>query len=216
MDSYIKFFQNFGIDINSAFSWGIENTIFPSMDIVEKAWRELLAKITNNQPVYIRGYGRDAHATHLYFDFYKYLFNNECVKKDPTNNAIPQRNIEKFTALKRNRDIFNYQVSHIFGRTKNIFLFEAPWNIAYVPKIMDPFTGHEAKGDLPLKYQAMFLNQAVERYEKYIKEYNLLIQDLNIRNKLSLFYELKRDSINLKLLDQFVTDCSKEFEPILL
>ena len=53
MDSYIKFFQNFGIDINSAFSWGIENTIFPSMDIVEKAWRELLAKITNNQPVYI-------------------------------------------------------------------------------------------------------------------------------------------------------------------
>lgn len=216
MDSYIKFFQNFGIDINSAFSWGIENTIFPSMDIVEKAWRELLAKITNNQPVYIRGYGRDAHATHLYFDFYKYLFNNECVKKDPTNNAIPQRNIEKFTGLKRNRDIFNYQVSHIFGRTKNIFLFEAPWNIAYVPKIMDPFTGHEAKGDLPLKYQAMFLNQAVERYEKYIKEYNLLIQDLNIRNKLSLFYELKRDSINLKLLDQFVTDCSKEFEPILL
>lgn len=158
MDSYIKFFQNFGIDINSAFSWGIENTIFPSMDIVEKAWRELLAKITNNQTVYIRGYGRDAHATHLYFDFYKYLFNNECVKKDPTNNAIPQRNIEKFTGLKRNRDIFNYQVSHIFGRTKNIFLFEAPWNIAYVPKIMDPFTGHEAKGDLPLKYQAMFLN----------------------------------------------------------
>ena len=71
MDSYIKFFQNFGIDINSAFSWGIENTIFPSMDIVEKAWRELLAKITNNQTVYIRGYGRDAHATHLYFDFYK-------------------------------------------------------------------------------------------------------------------------------------------------
>ena len=212
MDSYIKFFQNFGIDINSAFSWGIENTIFPSMDIVEKAWRELLAKITNNKPVYIRGYGRDAHATHLYFDFYKYLFNNECVKKDPTNNAIPQRNIEKFTGLKRNRDVFNYQVSHIFGRTKNIFLFEAPWNIAYVPKIMDPFTGHEAKGDLPLKYQAMFLTQA----EKYIKEYNLLIQDLNIRNKLSLFYELKRDSINLKLLDQFVTDCSKEFEPILL
>lgn len=216
MDSYIKFFQNFGIDINIAFSWGIENTIFPSMDIVEKAWRELLAKITNNQPVYIRGYGRDAHATHLYFDFYKYLFNNECVKKDPTNNAIPQRNIEKFTGLKRNRDIFNYQVSHIFGRTKNIFLFEAPWNIAYVPKIMDPFTGHEAKGDLPLKYQTLFLQKAIERYEKYIKEYNSLIQGLNISDKISQFYNIKKETVDTKLLDQFVIDCAKEFEFICL
>lgn len=81
MDSYIEFFDNFEIDINDAFSWGIENTIFPNMEIVEKAWIELRAKITNNQPVYICGYGRDAHATHLYFDFYKYLFNNECVKR---------------------------------------------------------------------------------------------------------------------------------------
>ena len=216
MDSYIEFLKNFEIDINDAFSWGIENTIFPNMEIVEKAWIELRAKITNNQPVYIRGYGRDAHATHLYFDFYKYLFNNECVKKDPTNNAIPQRNIEKLTGLKRNRDIFNYQVSHIFGRTKNIFLFEAPWNIAYVPKIMDPFTGHEAKGDLPIKYQALFLQKAVERYEKYVKEYNSLIQGLNISDKISQFYNIKKETVNTKLLDQFVIDCAKEFEFICL
>lgn len=216
MDSYIKFFQNFGIDVNNAFSWGIENTIFPSMDIVEKAWRDLLAKITNNQPVYIRGYGRDAHATYLYFEFYKFLLNNDCVKKDPTNNSIPQKNIEKLTGLKRNRDIFNYQVSHIFGRTKNIFLFEAPWNISYVPKIMDPFTGHEAKGELPEKYRALFLQKAVERYEKYIKEYNTCIQNLNIKDKIAMFYNTQKESVDIKLLDQFVYDCSKEFEPISL
>jgi hypothetical protein len=28
------------------------------------------------------------------------------------------------------RKIQNYQVTHIFGRTKNPFLFSAPWSIA--------------------------------------------------------------------------------------
>ena len=215
MDSYIKFFQNFGIDVNNAFSWGIENTIFPSMDIVEKAWRDLLAKITNNQPVYIRGYGRDAHATYLYFEFYKFLLNNDCVKKDPTNNSIPQKNIEKLTGLKRNRDIFNYQVSHIFGRTKNIFLFEAPWNISYVPKIMDPFTGHEAKGELPEKYQSIFLHSAFKRYEKYITEYNEIIQKLDVQNKITEYAYIQRNTTDNKVLEQFVVDCSKEFDLII-
>lgn len=216
MDSYIEFFRNFEIDIDDAFSWGIKNTIFPEITVVENAWKELLDKILNNQQVYIRGYGRDAHATHLYFDFYKFVFNNCNVKKDPTNNSVPQKNIEKLTGLKRNRDIFNYQVSHIFGRTKNIFLFESPWNIAYVPKIMDPFTGHEAKGELPSKYQTLFLQKAVERYEKHIKEYNDFIQKLHIQDKIAMFYNMQKEAVDIKLLDQFIVDCSKEFEPILL
>ena len=81
---------------------------------------------------------------------------------------------------------------------------------------MDPFTGHEAKGDLPIKYQALFLQKAVERYEKYIKEYNSLIQGLNISDKISQFYNIKKETIETKLLDQFVIDCEKEFEFICL
>ena len=81
----------------------------------------------------------------MYKDFYANLLGNTHVEKDPTNNAVPHKLIQRTTELKRNSDIFNYQVSHIWGHTKNIFMFEAPWNICYTPKIMDPFTGHETQ-----------------------------------------------------------------------
>ena len=32
VDSYVEFFKNFEIDINDAFSWRIENTIFPNCE----------------------------------------------------------------------------------------------------------------------------------------------------------------------------------------
>lgn len=47
-------------------------------------------------------------------------------------------------------------------------MFEAPWNICYTPKIIDPFTGHESKGDLPEEFQEYFLKYAQKKYKKYI------------------------------------------------
>lgn len=147
MDSYQNFLDNFKIDENDFFRWGISTTIFPPVSKVKEEWSSLIRRISNNQTVYIRGYGRDAHGTKLYKNLYKELFNNYHVKKDPTNNDRPQKLIYKLTGYKRNNNIYNFQTSHIWGRTKNIFMFEAPWNICYTPKITDPFTGHEAKGE---------------------------------------------------------------------
>ena len=36
--------------------------------------------------------------------------------------------------------------------TKNALTFNAPWNIVYMPKLFDPFTGHESKGDITKKF----------------------------------------------------------------
>ena len=160
MDSYQKFLDHFAIDRQALFEWGIEATIFPPAEKVVQEWASLKNRVFTNQPVYIRGYGRNGHGTQLYAELYKVLFGNEQVKEDPTNNTIPQRRIRQVTGLKRNKDIYNYQVSHIWGHTKNVFLFEAPWNICYTPKIMDPFTGHESKGDWPEEYQKIFLDRA--------------------------------------------------------
>lgn len=52
------------------------------------------------------------------------LFDNYKVKKDSTNNNTPHKLIQDLTELERNKDIYNYQVSHIWSRTKDIFLFE--------------------------------------------------------------------------------------------
>lgn len=201
----------FGIKPNQLFEWGMNATIFPADEKVEVEWESLKKRITNNEEVTIRGYGRDAHGTKLYLDFYSFVFDNQHVKKDPSNNNIPQRNIRKLTGLERNKDIYNYQVSHIWGRTKNIFLFEAPWNVCYTPKIIDPLTGHETKGDLPAEFQEQFRRYAQKKYEKYIDDYNSLISSYDIPAKLKEF--CKREKISD---DRFINDASSELSQIQL
>ena len=41
-------------------------------------------------------------------------------------------------------------------RTKNVYTFTALWNMVYLPKIIDPFIGHEAKSEIVDDNQAAF------------------------------------------------------------
>ena len=129
-----------------------------------------------------------------------------------TNNAVPQKCIVRSTGLKRNTDIFNYQVSHIWGHTKNVFLFESPWNICYAPKIMDPFTGHETKGTWPQEYQQLFLSKALDLYRPFIDDYNNLIMNLDVAAKIGRYVQEKRGIIPDKDLLQFEKDAINEFQ----
>ena len=214
MDAYEKFMEHFEIEQNQLFEWGINNTIFPEVELIDDVWKDLLNRIYNNQKVYIRGYGRNGHATEIYKNFYSFLFGNNQVTQDPTNNSRPKMIIENLTGYKRNKNIFNYQTAHIFGHTKNIFLFEAPWNICYVPKIIDPFTGHEAKGIYISEYQKMFRNKAYVKYQKYIQEYNSIVQELKINEKIIEYSEELKQTTDEKQIEQFIIDCSKEFSLI--
>lgn len=216
-DSYQKFFNDFKINEERFLEWGISTTIFPSTDKVASEWDNLKKRIFTNQTVYIRKYGRNDHATQIYKGFYATLLNNTSVEQDPNNNTAPQKLIERMTGYKRNSDIYHYQVSHIWGCTKNIFMFEAPWNICYVPKIMDPFTGHEAKGILSVEYQRIFRAKAYELYRSFIEDYNQIIKKLDIENKLKLYISsLEEKKITEKEVVQFQKDASKELLPIVL
>lgn len=213
MDSYEQFLTHFNIDRASFLEWGISSIIFPSVDKVALEWEALKGRIFSNQRVYIRGYGRDVHGTKLYINLYKKLFNNTKVEKDPTNNAVAHKRIQQLTGLKRNKDLYNYQVSHIWGRTKNIFLFEAPWNICYMPKIMDPFTGHETKGTWPIEYQKMFYTKAKEIYQPFIDEYNQYLITLDIEARLNEHIK-SLDEVSEEVRSQFLKDAIRELSPI--
>lgn len=215
IDSYQEFLTHFQIDRKSFFEWGISATIFPSTDKVALEWEDLKKRIFNNQTVYIRGYGRDAHGTQLYKEFYEKLLGNSHIEKDPTNNTIPHKLIQRTTELKRNSDIYNYQVSHIWGHTKNVFMFEAPWNICYTPKIMDPFTGHETKGIWPTEYQKLFITKAYELYRPFINEYNQILKSLDIKKQLQEYISSQNGNILTKKLTQFSNDVIDELSPII-
>lgn len=209
-DSYELFFEHFSIAKTDFYEWGIESTIFPDISVVEKEWENLKYRIFHNEKVFIRGYGRDAHGTALYKGMYQELFGNSNVTKDPTNNAEPQKIIQRLTGLKRNQNIFNYQVSHIWGHTKNIFMFEAPWNICYVPKMIDPFTGHETKGVWPGEYQELFLKKAYQLYSPFIDDYNDILIKCDVKRRMHYYLDGLQGKMDARELMQFSKDVENE------
>ena len=214
MDAYANFLSYFQIEKEALFDWGIKQTIFPPVEAVEREWENLKKRIFENQRVYIRGYGRNAHGTYLYQGLYATVFGNTQIQKDPTNNAICHKLIERLTGLKRNRDIYNYQVSHIWGHTKNPFFFEAPWNLCYTPKLMDPFTGHESKGIWPEEYQKIFLAKAYKLYAPFLEDYERVIQDYDMENQIKKYVQSLGEREEERVLNQFERDALREWKCI--
>lgn len=188
-DSYIRFFSKDYISKEQFFEFGLKETIYSPYEEAKTEWCELKRRIENNETVYIRGFGRDAKRTILFQKLYERLLGNYNVQKDSNNNAEPTKIIKKLTRYSKTECfghelIRNYQISHIFGRTKNIYAFTAPWNIVYIPKILDPFTGHEAKGEIINEYKLLFQKQGYDKFSKFIDEFNEIITNSEFKDKL--------------------------------
>lgn len=191
IDSYQKFIDGLGINYEDFIQWGIDNTIYPTEDKIDIFWEQLKTRINAGDEVYIRSYGREGKGNDIILDFYS-MFGIK-VKNDPSNNMKPTKNLQYLTGMTKyssgvkNPSICNYQVSHIFGKTKNVYMFESPWNVCFVPKIFDPLTGHEAYGKFPDDYKKQWVGQIAKKLKKYIDEYNTIVKDFDIKTKISKF-----------------------------
>lgn len=66
-DSYQTFFEHFKIDFSEIIKFGVDiDTIYPNRKLIDDKCKNLVNSIEENKDVYIRGYGRDVHGTHLY------------------------------------------------------------------------------------------------------------------------------------------------------
>lgn len=179
-DSYCEFLRKCKITDTKFLEVGVELMKFIDRDIAKKRWDQLKYQIENEVTVPIRGYGRNAQGSKIYQNLYSEL--GIKIEIDQANNKFPTRVISELSSYSKSASIdenktsiTNYQVSHIFGRTHNVFCFTAPWNIAYVPKIFDPLTGHETKGDLKVKFSKLFVNRAHELFGDQIKDFNTIM-----------------------------------------
>ncbi|WP_442601825.1 hypothetical protein [Paenibacillus sp. KN14-4R] len=224
-DSYQAFFSKGYISKEQFYQFGLEESIYIDHCQARFAWDRLKNDVLSNKQVYIRGYGRNGSGTDLFKALYQFILGNQYIKEDPTNNAIPERVLNENTKFRKNigRDtstfekIQNYQISHIFGKTKNPFLFAAPWNIAYIPKIIDPFTGHEARGDMPAEYSKLFRMKAFELFGDMIDDYNNLISKIDLRERANMYINNLEEE---KTLDQtrickFKEDVNNELTQII-
>ena len=136
IDSYLQFFSL--IPKQTFFDFGIRNIIYADKGKSFKEWKALKQKIYDkHEELYVRASGRNGAGNNILSSLYKDIFGIN-IKFDPTNNQKPTITIQELTGHKKNKTIQNYQVSHVFGRTKNVFCFTAPWNIIFIPKLIDP------------------------------------------------------------------------------
>jgi hypothetical protein len=220
-DAYTELFKN--IDKKSFFDFGIKDIIYIEDKVINDEWEKLKNDVFNNQTIYIRGYGRDGLGTDLYKKFYEKLFCNSKLVKDSSNNYYPTKLLENLTSFsKKNKKdsvlIKNYQISHLFGRTKNPLLFNCPWNVAYIPKYLDPFTGHETQGEFSIEFKELITPIIKSKFKIYIDDYNSIYRDC-IADKIdeSLDYVKKYSKeINLsdKKFKRFENDVKNELREI--
>lgn len=213
-DSYEIFMDRFNISEDNLIDYGLSESIFIDKDKAFKFWEFLKKSIQfGNEYAYVRTYGNknDPNTKQLLIDFYENLFPNIKLKIDSTNNAQPTNIIEKLTGLRRkktgrrNYEIINYQVSHIFGKTKNVYGFTAPWNLVYMPKLMDPFTGHESHGDIKKRFTRELQLYCYEQYSEMIEEYNEIMKVNNI---------IIEDYLNSRDVKKFKPEMLKDFDLI--
>ena len=172
-DGYAQFFEL--ISKEDFFQFGLDNLILIDPNLVKIKWKKLLQEIkSGSSELYVRNFGRNGSGNELIIDFYRDIFDLK-IKFDNTTNANPKQLLQKLSGYQVNKDIFNYQISHVFGRTKNVYCFTAPWNLVFIPKILDPLTGHESKGDYVKEFQYLFKNKIYSKFKNEITEYNKII-----------------------------------------
>jgi hypothetical protein len=180
-DAYCEFFKLFPKE--DFFHFGLSNVIHIDLQIAKKNWGKLTSAIKNKDAgakLYIRSMGQKGIGDDTLSRFYREIFKIE-IKFDPTNNLRPTKLLEELTNHRKNVTISNYQVSHVFGNTKNVYCFCAPWNIVFIPKLLDPFTGHEAKGEFVAEFQNRFRLKMYQIFEELISEYNQIMEALQPR-----------------------------------
>ena len=221
LDSYENFLSEFKISIDQFLDFGIKSVIYIPADKAKENWDSLKIKISNEEEVFVRGFGRDSKKTPLLLDFYKHLLGNSHIKKDPTNNSQPTKMIRELsgyskTGKNKYKLISNYQISHIYGRTKNVYAFTAPWNIAYIPKIYDPFTGHESKGDVKKEFTLKLETQTYKNFKPLIEDFNNIITSPAFIGKLKTSLEILKvnNSNSQQEYIEFNELINSEFSPI--
>ena len=203
LDGYKQFFEF--VKKEDFFEFGLKNIITIDKEVASVLWKKLLNDINNkSEDIYIRSFGRNGRRDNSFLNLYMAILGIE-INFDPTNNLKPTQLMENNTIYKKSKNISNYQVSHVFGNTKNVYCFTAPWNIVYIPKIVDPFTGHEVKREYADEFKKLFQGFIIQRFNTEIEEYNKIME--------KLYPEIK-EWVDENIIEKERKDILKEFKKI--
>lgn len=132
-DSYELFCEDFNIEPYQLYEFGLKRSHFAPLEKVVDQWKSLKkALLTGSTPLAIRKFGRQVD--NPFHGLYHHLFPKALILNDANGNNAPKKAIQDATGWKINKNIRNYEISHVFSATNNPLLFNALWNFFSVPE----------------------------------------------------------------------------------
>ena len=213
IDSYQQFCDDFHITPEELYQFGIRRSIFATSESAWSQWQSLKRALQGESELRIRKYGRAAN--NPFIAMYKHIFPQAQILEDSTGNAAPRAIIQRITNHTINTTIYNFEVSHVFGYTKNPLLFNAAWNFFFCPRLIDPFTGHASTGRWPEEYQPILKEAVITKFSRCISDYNKMLSEMGILDKIENYLaNLDWGAEKSKELARFKLDARKEWQPI--
>lgn len=176
LNSYDEVIREFGITTERFYDVGIKLCLFATPEDAMRDWHRLRdAFLTKEEPG--MGLRMVVHERWLR-EFYYDLFRLKLVK-DPDGNQAPNVALCDLLGIKKPA---NYVCAHVFGGTNNPLLFNALFNICYIPAIYAPLTTDNRYKMTPLHegFRQRFMARVCELYGDIIDEYNAFLQEQHI------------------------------------
>ena len=204
-NSYEEVIRAYGITVERFYEVGIEMCLFADREEAMKDWRELKARFLRENKVGLT-LRMVVHEAALR-EFYRKLFRLELVK-DPDGNKAPNIALCKLLGINKPA---NYTCVHIFGGTNNPLLFNALFNVCYIPNIYAPLTTDNRHKMTPLHrgFRERFMASVYELYGDIIAEYNAFIREQRVMEK------IESNLINPELYPKrFIANIKEQWRPL--
>lgn len=205
LNSYESVIQEYGITVEKFYDVGIKMCLFAPREAAWEDWRALRRRFLQHEepgmPMRMV-----VHEEWLR-KFYKELFHLELVK-DRDGNLTPNETLCRLLGIYKPA---NYVCVHIFGGTNNPLLFNALFNVCYVPAIYAPLTNDNRHKMTPLHegFRRRFMCKVHELFGDIIDEYNEFLHEQGICERIG------RDLLEPEQYPRrFIANMKEQWEPL--
>lgn len=176
LNSYEEVIREYGITAERFYEVGIKLCLFVEPEVAMQDWHQLREQFLSKKKPGM-GLRMVMHEPWLRV-FYRDLFGLELVK-DQSGNQAPNALLCDLLGIKKPA---NYVCAHVFGGTNNPLLFNALFNICYIPAIYAPLTSDNRHKMTPLHvgFRQRFMARVQELYGEVIDEYDAFLQELRV------------------------------------
>ena len=180
VNSYEDVIREYGITEERFYEVGIKLCLFAEREEAMEDWCRLrrMFVLRTKPGMPLRMVVHEQWMRRFYYD----VFRLELVK-DPDGNQAPNRALCKLLGIHKPS---NYTCVHVFGGTNNPILFNALFNVCYIPAIYAPLTSDNRHKMTPLHegFRRRFMARVHELYGDIIEEYNAFLAEQEIMRRI--------------------------------